>query len=60
MFEHVAFRPLWPVIFFLPLVLVGLAYLVESLLQRRSAMSAAYHPRDLRSEGAGRRAHGGP
>jgi hypothetical protein len=60
MFGHAAFRPLWPVIFFLPLVLVGLAFLVESLLHMRSGISAAYHLRHLRSEDAGRVIHRGP
>ena len=37
MFAHSEFRPLWPVVFFLPWLLVGMAYSVEALLiQRRS------------------------
>lgn len=59
MFEHAALRPLWPVIFFLPLVLVGLAFLVESMLHWRSGISVAYHLRHLRSEDAGRGTHSG-
>jgi hypothetical protein len=36
MFVHAAFRPLWPVIFFLPWLFLGIAYLIEWL--RRSRM----------------------
>lgn len=36
MFAHSAFRPLWPVIFFVPWLLVGAAYILEALLHRRS------------------------
>ncbi|HYL71699.1 MAG TPA: hypothetical protein VEY89_10410, partial [Candidatus Dormibacteraeota bacterium] len=36
MFAHSAFRPLWPVVFFLPWLLVGAAYILEALLHRRS------------------------
>lgn len=36
MFVHAAFRPLWPVIFFLPLFFVGVAYLLEAVLHLRS------------------------
>jgi hypothetical protein len=60
MFEHTAFRPLWPVIFFLPLVLVGLAFLVESMLHWRSGMAPAYHLRHLRSEDGRAGIHRGP
>ena len=31
MFEHAGFRPLWPVIAFLPWILLGFAYLVRSV-----------------------------
>jgi hypothetical protein len=40
MFEHEAFRPLWPVIFFLPWFFLGAAYLLESVRHRRSWMGA--------------------
>jgi hypothetical protein len=43
MFEHEGFRPLWPVIFFLPWLLLGAAYLVESVLHWRS-WRASNHP----------------
>ena len=33
MFEHTGLRPLWPVILFLPWFLVGVAYLVKSMLR---------------------------
>jgi hypothetical protein len=36
MVEHEGLRPLWPVIFFLPWVFVGVAYLLEAVLHRRS------------------------
>ena len=36
MFEHGGFRPLWPVIFFLPLFFVGAAYLLESVRHGRA------------------------
>jgi hypothetical protein len=36
MFEHVGMKPLWPVIFFLPWVSLGFAYLLASLRQWRS------------------------
>ena len=35
MFENPGFRPLWPVILFLPLLLVGLGYLLDWVLHRR-------------------------
>jgi hypothetical protein len=34
MFVHVGFKPLWPVIFFLPWLLLGIAFLIESVLHR--------------------------
>jgi hypothetical protein len=43
MFEHEGFRPLWPVIFFLPWLLVGVGYLLESVLHWRSR-TASSHP----------------
>jgi hypothetical protein len=36
MFEHVGMKPLWPVIFFLPWVSLGFAYLLASVRQWRS------------------------
>ena len=39
MFEHGGFRPLWPVIFFLPLFVVGAAYLLGSVLHGRAWMT---------------------
>ena len=39
MFAHSGFRPLWPVVFFLPWLLVGAAYILEALLQRRSRVA---------------------
>jgi hypothetical protein len=53
MFEHAAFRPFWPVIFLLPWVLVGIGYLVESLLQRRPGMIRIYPVRRVRSANPG-------
>lgn len=52
MFAHSAFRPLWPVVFFLPWLLVGAAYVLEGLLQRhsRSALiqrAVHRHPRRI-------------
>jgi hypothetical protein len=35
-FAHVGFRPLWPALLFLPLLLVGVAFILESVLHRRS------------------------
>jgi len=40
MFAHTGYRPLWPVIFLLPWLLLGIAYLVESILRRRSGAAA--------------------
>jgi hypothetical protein len=57
MFVHAAFRPLWPVLLFLPWLVVGIAYLVESVLQRRTAGAAALGVHHLRSAAAGRGAH---
>jgi len=39
MFAHSAFRPLWPVVFFLPWLLVGAAYILEALVQHRARMA---------------------
>lgn len=41
MFAHAAFRPLWPVVFFLPWLFVGAAYILEALLRRRSRSAVA-------------------
>ena len=35
MFEHAAVKPFWPVIFFLPWLVLGIAYLAEWMLDRR-------------------------
>ena len=43
MFAHSTFRPLWPVVFFLPWLLVGAAYILEALLQRRSRLAGTQH-----------------
>ena len=40
MFPHSAFRPVWPVVFFLPWLLVGVAYIFEALLQRRLRLAS--------------------
>lgn len=42
MYAHVGLRPLWPVIFFLPLVFVGVAYLLESLRHGRAWMASIH------------------
>jgi hypothetical protein len=44
MFMHLGSRPLWPVIVFLPWFLLGLAYLLESLLQRRPGSASIHRP----------------
>jgi hypothetical protein len=36
MFATAGFRPLWPVIFFLPWLILGIAYLLESVRHRRA------------------------
>jgi len=36
MFIHAGYRAFWPVIFLMPWFLLGGAYLLESVLQRRS------------------------
>jgi hypothetical protein len=35
MFAHTGFRPLWPVIFFLPWFLLGAVYVLQAIVQRR-------------------------
>jgi hypothetical protein len=35
MFVHTGFRPLWPVIFFLPWFLLGIAYILQAIPRRR-------------------------
>lgn len=36
MFVHTGFRPLWPVIFFLPWFLLGAAYILQAIPRRRA------------------------
>jgi hypothetical protein len=48
MFEYRGLRPLWPVIFFLPWLLVGVAYLLEAVLHRRF-WTGPIHPVDGQS-----------
>ena len=50
MFGHAGFRPLWPVIFFLPWFFLGIAYLFESVLRRRArtALIRRTYDRDQR------------
>jgi hypothetical protein len=43
MFLHAGPRPLWPIIVFLPWLLLGFAYLIESLLRRRAGSTAIHH-----------------
>ena len=47
MFSHAGFRPLWPVILFLPWFLVGMAWLLRSLLpgERRVHQPVQVHSR---------------
>jgi hypothetical protein len=50
MFEHAGFRPLWPVVAFIPWFLLGLAYLVRSAYRQearppRKAVMARLRPR---------------
>jgi hypothetical protein len=40
LFQHVGFKPLWPVVFFLPWLLFGVALVVESVRHRRFGVSA--------------------
>jgi len=44
MFVHGGFRPVWPVIFFLPLFFVGAAYLLESVRNGRAWMALMHLP----------------
>jgi len=39
MFAHAGFKPLWPVIVFVPWIFLGLAYLLRAV--RKSPISAA-------------------
>lgn len=39
MFVHAGFRPLWPVVFFFPWLLLGIAFLLQSV--RKPALSAS-------------------
>jgi hypothetical protein len=43
MLENPGFRPLWPVILFLPLFLVGLGYLLDWVRHRLSAERGYRH-----------------
>ena len=40
---NIGFRPLWPVIFFLPWLSLGIACLVASVLHRRFATTQMIH-----------------
>jgi tetratricopeptide (TPR) repeat protein len=53
MFMHAGFRPLWPVILFLPWVLLGAAYLLESALHRSWAAAARHAGRQARRSSLG-------
>jgi hypothetical protein len=48
MFGNIGFRPLWPVIFFLPWLFLGIAWLLESLLHRNSATTMGIYPKSRR------------
>ena len=43
MFATAGFRPLWPVIFFLPWLILGIAYLLESVRHRRARAARVVH-----------------
>src|SRR6266481_9203748 len=43
MFATAGFRPLWPVIFFLPWLILGIAYLLESVRHRRARAAPVVH-----------------
>jgi hypothetical protein len=43
MFATAGFRPLWPVVFFLPFLILGIAYLVESVRHRRARAAPVVH-----------------
>ena len=43
MLATAGFRPLWPVIFFLPWLILGIAYLLESVRRRRARAAAVVH-----------------
>jgi hypothetical protein len=63
MFEHVGFKPLWPVVFFLPWLLLGLALMVESVRHQRfrvSALRISLSPRSGRREHGDHRRPSGP
>jgi hypothetical protein len=34
MFSHGGFRPLWPVVFFLPWLILGIMYLIDAVRHR--------------------------
>jgi hypothetical protein len=41
MFVHTGVKHFWPAVFVLPWMLLGIAYLVESVLHRRSGVEAS-------------------
>jgi hypothetical protein len=43
MFATAGLRPLWPVIFFLPWLILGIAYLLESVRHRRAGAAPMAH-----------------
>jgi len=43
MFATAGFRPLWPVILFVPWLILGIAYLVESVRHRRAKAAPVVH-----------------
>jgi hypothetical protein len=47
MFPHPGFRPLWPVIFFLPWLLLGAAYILLWALHRRPVMRRIQQPEQM-------------
>src|SRR5580698_4019693 len=53
------FRPLWPAIFFLPGLLLGGAYLVAAIFQRRLRLAAIKRPTETRLPRLHRRADAG-
>ncbi len=43
--QHAGLRTLWPALWFLPFVLVGVAYLVKAIHDRRDARLLSAHGR---------------
>jgi hypothetical protein len=43
--QHAGLRSLWPVVLFIPFVLVGIAFLVKAIHGRRDARSLSTHGR---------------